>query len=97
LIIALLCLAGRVVLLMISNGQAVSSWRVQPTVLISIFSTVANSCLAFALTEGLAISWWNKALKGSTLKGLHERWQFGRVSGPLGRDSGFLTLLLVLA
>ena len=64
-------------MLLLSNGRPVASWRVQPTVLLAIFTAVANSVLAFALAEGVALSWWNKALQGTTVSELHYHWLIG--------------------
>jgi hypothetical protein len=51
IVLVVLCIAGGLVVLMISTGQSISSWPIQPTDLLAIFSAVANSALAFTLTE----------------------------------------------
>jgi hypothetical protein len=71
------CLVGCIIILVMSNGQSVSAWKLQPNVMLAIFSAVSNSALAFALTEGITLSWWNRARRGSTLKDLHQRWKQG--------------------
>jgi hypothetical protein len=77
LIIALLCTGAAVVVLAISDGKEVSSWPVQPSVYLSLISTVANFLIAYALAEGVTISFWRKSLRGSTLAELHRTWDYG--------------------
>lgn len=77
LVLVILCIGGDLVVLMMSNGKTVSSWHVQPTVLLAIFSAVANTSLAFALAQGVTLSWWNEALKGTTVRTLHMHWKYG--------------------
>jgi hypothetical protein len=77
LILVLACTAGCIVVLISSNGKPLKAWKVQPTVLLALFSAIANTALAFALTQGVALSWWNRALKGSTVRELHQHWKFG--------------------
>jgi hypothetical protein len=77
LLLVLICLIGCIIVLVMSNGEPVSAWNVQPTVLLALFSAVSNSALAFALTEGITLSWWNRARRGSTLEGLHQHWKQG--------------------
>ena len=77
----ILSVAGAVVafaILAVSNGDEVKHWRFQPTVYISIASTVTNITLTYALFEGVSVSWWSKALKdGTTAADLHRVWEFG--------------------
>ena len=77
LILVLACAAGCVIVVTISNEKPLKAWNVQPAVLLALFSAIANTALAFALTQGVALSWWNKALKGSTVRELHQHWKFG--------------------
>jgi len=58
LILSSLCMAGAVGVLVVSNGKAVTLWKVQPTVILAILSAVFNSSLGFALSQGAGISWW---------------------------------------
>jgi hypothetical protein len=78
LVEAILC----AIILATSDGKDINAWpnrrsTVQPTVLLAILTTVANATLAFALSEGIRIAWWHKALKGGTLHDLHRYWEFG--------------------
>ena len=76
-----ICAIATAVVLVLSDGKVVDGWpshglAVQPTVLLAILSAVANSLLRYALTEGLAIAWWVKALRG----GGHN-WRFTQILG----------------
>ncbi|KAJ9632841.1 hypothetical protein H2204_007571 [Knufia peltigerae] len=67
-----------VIILLVSNGDDINSWKFQPTVYLSIASTVTNVTVVYALFEGLTIAWWHKALKdGTTIGDLHSVWACG--------------------
>jgi hypothetical protein len=63
------------------NDKPLDHWQlggytVQPSVLISIFTSLSNKgCLPFAFTGGIAISWWTSALHGTTLRELQASYQ----------------------
>jgi hypothetical protein len=77
----ILSLAGVIVsatILLVSNGDDVGRWKFQPTVYLSIASTVTNIAHTYALFEGVTVAWWHKALKdGTTVADLHRVWSFG--------------------
>ncbi|KAJ9612887.1 hypothetical protein H2200_002828 [Cladophialophora chaetospira] len=77
----LLSLAGVIVsvaILLASNGDDVRQWKFQPTVYLSIASTITNISHTYALWEGITVAWWHKALKDGTNVGdLHRFWAFG--------------------
>lgn len=78
LLISILGVAASVGILVASNGQPISKWKFQPTVYLSIASTITNIALHFAFTEGVTTAWWRKALKPDTQLGdLHRSWNFG--------------------
>lgn len=59
-----------VVVLILSNESPVENWQVmrtnvQPQVWLSIFSTVTNALLDYALVEGLTIIFWRQAGRGT--------------------------------
>jgi hypothetical protein len=61
---------------MVSDGKPLDFWRVggydvQPTVLLSVLTTLANIVLGYAFSCGLTVSWWLSALRGRTLRHLH--------------------------
>ncbi|KAF7192985.1 hypothetical protein HII31_05676 [Pseudocercospora fuligena] len=80
----LACLIAAVVVLVCSNHKTQTRtahhrpWpkAVAPNVLISIFNSVANICFGIAISNGIAIAWWRRALKGGTIKDLNRSWQF---------------------
>ncbi|EME85046.1 uncharacterized protein MYCFIDRAFT_83076 [Pseudocercospora fijiensis CIRAD86] len=80
----LACLIAAVVVLVCSNHKTQTRtahhrpWpkAVAPNVLISIFNSVANICFGIAISNGIAIAWWRRALKGGTIKDLNKSWQF---------------------
>lgn len=68
-------------------SQAVEKWtfandkwakraQITPSVTLAIVNTISNVCLAVAIGQGVAIAWWRKALKGSTVEDLHRTWGF---------------------
>ncbi|KAB8251722.1 hypothetical protein BDV35DRAFT_387881 [Aspergillus flavus] len=72
----LACLIFNITILLTSNGKPQNSWKVQPSVLLAISSAVSTGLLRFALAEGAAITWWNKAINGCTVYDLHRNWSF---------------------
>ena len=63
------------VVLHTSDNQEVSSWpssrkSIPVSVILAILINVANICLAIALSQGYAVSWWREALKGAELSHL---------------------------
>lgn len=75
--LAIAAIVAAVVILIISDGQEVSAWLIQPTVLLAIVSAVGTAALAFTQDEGAIISWWTSALQGTTLARLHANWETG--------------------
>ncbi|KAJ4300837.1 hypothetical protein N0V90_002925 [Kalmusia sp. IMI 367209] len=68
--------AMAVAILGISNHKRVKDWPfekypVQPNVLLNIANQVQNLGLITLIGQGLAVAWWRKALKGSSLDTLH--------------------------
>jgi hypothetical protein len=65
-----------VAILGLSDERRVEDWPfekypVQPNVLLNIANQVQNLGLITLIAQGLAIAWWRKALRGSSLKTLH--------------------------
>ena len=78
LLISVAGIATSIAILIASDGVDVRHWRFQPTVYIAIASTITNISLAFALSQGICISWWSKATKtGTRIRDLHHIWDFG--------------------
>lgn len=74
----ILCANSSLIVLLISDGKRQRHWaeKVGPSVLLSAFNGIANICFGVAIANGVAITWWRKALKGATIKELHRSWQF---------------------
>lgn len=79
LIMVILISLASCLVLVFSNNRAQSQWdkRIAPNVILSVLNSVASVCLAVAVAQGLAISWWRKAMKGATITELHNTWSFG--------------------
>jgi hypothetical protein len=78
---SLLSIAGIVLsiaILLSSNGKSIDSCKFQPTVYLSVASTLTNISLHTALVQGISIAWWNKSMKDrTTVADLHRVWSFG--------------------
>jgi len=75
---SILGIATSVGILVASNGRPITDWRIQPTVWLSVASTASNIMLHFALSEGVNVSWWRRAMQPRTRLGdLHRNWAFG--------------------
>ena len=57
-----------------SNGAATSSWTYQPSAYLAVVTAVANQAIRYAAFQGAVISWWRRALKGTTISSLHYNW-----------------------
>lgn len=70
-----------VAVLIKSEGVPIEVWeardRFQPTVFISICTAIANITLTYALYDGVVISFWRRAGRGTTLRELHQYWHSG--------------------
>lgn len=75
----LICLIIALYILVASDGKPVDSWgyNVAPAVYLAITSMIANSLLAFALVNGLVISFWRTALHGASLSELSRNYECG--------------------
>ncbi|KAF2451759.1 hypothetical protein P171DRAFT_478783 [Karstenula rhodostoma CBS 690.94] len=69
--------AMAIAILGVSNHKRVKDWPferypIQPNVLLNIANQVQNLGLITMIGQGLAIAWWRKALRGSSLETLHK-------------------------
>ena len=71
ILIALACMGASASIIIISDKQMVMAWKVQPTVLLAVLSSVLNSALATAFSISIVITWWRSASHGTTLTSLH--------------------------
>ena len=74
ILLAIVCTIASAIVIVVSNNQPVSSWRVQPAVLLAIISSTSNLTLAFALSSANTITWWRNALHGTTISQLYYIW-----------------------
>ncbi|KAF1851232.1 uncharacterized protein K460DRAFT_351185 [Cucurbitaria berberidis CBS 394.84] len=77
LLTVILATAMAVAILVQSDRKRVKDWPIerfptQPNVLLNIANQVQNLGLITLIAQGLAIAWWRKALRGSSLKTLHQ-------------------------
>lgn len=76
LVIVLIATSMAVAILVTSNHERVNDWPfkkypIQPNVLINIANQFQNLGLLTMISQGLAIAWWRKALRGASLGTLH--------------------------
>jgi hypothetical protein len=76
LVIVLIATSMAVAILVSSNHERIKEWphrgyTVQPNVLINIANQFQNLGLLTMISQGLAIAWWRKALRGASLGTLH--------------------------
>ena len=70
--------AGSIGVLVVSDGIPITRWSFQPTVYLSILSTITNIMVHYALADGVTTAWWTKALKPDTRASeLHQYWKTG--------------------
>ncbi|KAK1749671.1 hypothetical protein QBC47DRAFT_426632 [Echria macrotheca] len=74
LVVILFCASAAVGIVVGSNNQTVDSWAIQPAVLLAILSSILNIAFVSALSPGLAVRFWLRASKGTTLAQLHHIW-----------------------
>lgn len=79
LIGTVLCLISGVVILVDADSNPVNKWPriAQPSILLSFTYGLASVLLSFSLAVGVEISFWRRALWGTTLPELHQHWFSG--------------------
>lgn len=76
-----------------SRDMATTSWSVPPSTYLAICTAIANQALRFAAFQGLAVAWWLRAMRGSSLTQLHRNWRAGITMGGAitsGRHMGLI-------
>jgi hypothetical protein len=75
-------------------------WRFQPTVYLSIVSTLMNLMVHYAFTHGVKIAWWTRALKPDTkISQLQQYWEPGNsllASLKVGRTANVVALASII-
>ena len=87
LLAVLLCALGSVAVLIGSDRVSSSRWTpwLAPNVCLQGLNALSNIMLAIAIAQGIAITWWRKAMRGASVAELHRSWEF---------SSGFSSVLL---
>ncbi|KAH8687651.1 hypothetical protein BGZ60DRAFT_522299 [Tricladium varicosporioides] len=76
--VAILAAIGMGTVLVVSNNAPITDWKISPAVYLAVEAAIANVLLNYALSEGVTVAWWVKAIKpGSTLTDLHHVWSYG--------------------
>lgn len=77
-----------------------ADWKVQPAVLLAITVAATNVLIPYALSEGVAVTWWVRSMNKTTqVSDLHNIWYFGSsLRGCLlsGRSFSFIALTGIL-
>ncbi|KAK3392767.1 hypothetical protein B0H63DRAFT_443067 [Podospora didyma] len=76
-----LCLVASAVVVRTSYDQPVASWRVQPAVLLAVFSGASSILFTSALDTGITVRFWLSASRETPLAELHYIWDHGRGLG----------------
>lgn len=77
LLFAFLQIWASYAILKASDGELISSWKYEPNVYLAVLTAISNKALAFALVQGTVVTFWLKAVRGTTLAQLHRDWGFG--------------------
>ncbi|KAK4619366.1 hypothetical protein CLAFUW4_11573 [Fulvia fulva] len=77
LLFVFLSIPAAAVVLSVSDGQLVMRWNIKPNVYLAVISGIGNKLLAFAAFQGAVVTWWLRAMDGSTLRQLHLDWAAG--------------------
>lgn len=74
LLFAFLQIFASYAILKVSDRDPITSWKYQPQVYLAILVAFSNKAVAFALVQGVAVTFWLRALKGTTIGQLHRDW-----------------------
>ena len=77
LLFAFLQIFASYAVLKASDKKPITTWEYQPTVYLAILVAISNKALAFAAIQGVTVTFWLRALKGTTLGQLHRDWVRG--------------------
>ncbi|KAK8191561.1 hypothetical protein IWZ00DRAFT_283601 [Phyllosticta capitalensis] len=78
-LLAYLATAAAVVFVLLDcDEQITDTWTYPPNTYISILAILMNLFLSIAFAEGLALSYWRRYCKGSTVAGIHYHWNAGQ-------------------
>ncbi|KAK8167771.1 hypothetical protein BKA80DRAFT_51166 [Phyllosticta citrichinensis] len=106
LFLGIISMALSAVVLWNSDGKEINTWpsaalyRAQPSVFLSVLAACANTFLRFSLSQAVSVTWWDRALKGTTLQDLHHAWAFGsslQASVFSGRNFNLVALASIIS
>ncbi|KAI9695641.1 MAG: hypothetical protein M1820_008488 [Bogoriella megaspora] len=100
LLFTFLSIPASFLVLALSNGQKVSSWKLQPTVYLAILTALGNSAMRLAAIQGAMVVWWSHAMYGTTFAQLHRDWQMslGALGAmTAGRHTNFIAIASLCA
>lgn len=82
-----------------SNNVPKSTWKLHaaPNVLVNILTAIAGILVTMAAGTGMAISWWRRALSGTSVEDLHYSWQFSTSTFSLIRGWKFWNSMALTA
>lgn len=94
-----ICSAAAVGVVYASNGKAKSEWKLKaaPNVLLSIFNSLSGILVTMAVGQGIAISWWRRAMKGTTVENLHHSWSFSSSIAAIVKQYKFFNIIALVS
>lgn len=94
-----ICSAAAVAVVYASNGKAKSQWKIKaaPNVLLSVFNSLAGILVTMAVGQGIAISWWRRAMKGTTVESLHHSWSFSSSIAAIVKQYKFFNIIALVS
>lgn len=103
--LAMASLVASLGILVGSHGADTSSWIGEPSIYLAGFTAIASLSMRYACIQGVAITWWIRATRGSTVSELHWNWKAGtgifgaiasgRKMGAIGLACVFSTLVVI--
>jgi len=95
LLLVLCSIIASTAILVISNGDAVSTWRIAPSVILALLTSLSTACFGLALASGINVTWWRRMLQGGNLDDIHYYWEQGSslwAAATAGRRSSLLSI-----
>ncbi|KAF2491618.1 hypothetical protein BU16DRAFT_123522 [Lophium mytilinum] len=99
LFLALASILACIIIVVSSHGKLVDTWPVKPSIWLALLAAATNACLRYAFVEGASIFWWNQAVQGGTIQGLHQTWMSGtrlKAAVTAGRRFDWLALASIV-
>jgi hypothetical protein len=77
LTLAVLQIIASYAVLAASDGEEIANWNYEPNVYLATLVAVSNKAITFAVVQGTVVTFWLRALKGTTIAQLHRDWSYG--------------------